>query len=154
MAKEWFIKQRIDDEKFIEICENAQSMSKAASTLGLHFNSFKKRAIELNCYTPNQAGIGIRKNMPKIPLSEIIFDNLHPSYQTYKLKQRLLEEGIKENRCQICNISEWNGQSINMELHHVDGDRTNHLLENLEMICPNCHSQTDNYRAKNKKAPQ
>jgi len=37
-----------------------------------------------------------------------------------------------------------------MELHHVDGDRTNHLLENLEMICPNCHSQTDNYRAKNK----
>jgi len=48
MAKKWFIKQRIDDDAFIEICENAQSMSKAASKLGLHFNSFKKRAIELN----------------------------------------------------------------------------------------------------------
>ena len=150
MAKEWFIKQRIDNTTFIEICTSAQSMSEAASKLGIHFNSFKKRAIELNCYKPNQAGIGIRKNMPKIPLSEIIYDNLHPSYQTYKLKQRLLEEGIKENCCKTCGISEWNGQTINMELHHVDGDRTNHLSENLEMICPNCHSQTDNYRAKNK----
>ncbi len=150
MEKEWFIKQRINDDIFIEICKNAQSMSKAASKLGLHFNSFKKRAIELNCYTPNQAGIGIRKNMPKIPLSEIIQQNLHPNYQTYKLKQRLLEEGIKENRCETCNISEWNELSINMELHHIDGNRNNHLLENLEMICPNCHSQTDNYRAKNK----
>jgi len=125
-------------------------MSEAASKLGLHFNSFKKRAIELDCYSPNQAGIGIRKNMPKIPLSEIIQDNLHPNYQTYKLKQRLLEEGIKENRCEVCSIAEWNGQPINMELHHIDGNRTNHLLKNLEMICPNCHSQTDNYRAKNK----
>ena len=146
MAKEWFIKQRIGDKTFIEICKNAQSMSEAASKLGLHF----KRAIELKCYTPNQAGIGIRKNMPKIPISAIIKDNLHPNYQTYKLKQRLLEEGIKKNHCEICNISEWNGQPINMELHHIDGNRTNHLLENLQMICPNCHSQTDNYRAKNK----
>ncbi len=72
MIKEWFIEQRIDDKVFIEICENAQSMSEAASKLGLHFNSFKKRAIELGCYKPNQAGIGLRKNMPKIPLSEII----------------------------------------------------------------------------------
>lgn len=150
MAKEWFIKQRISDNTFMEVCKNAPSMSKAASELGLHFNSFKKRAIELNCYRPNQAGIGLRKNMPKIPLSEIIQQNLHPNYQTYKLKQRLLEEEIKENRCEVCDISEWNGQPINMELHHVDGNRTNHLLENLEMICPNCHSQTDNYRAKNK----
>ena len=125
-------------------------MSEAASKLELHFNSFKKRAIELGCYQPNQAGIGIRKNKPKIPLEEIIFKNSYPNYQTYKLKQRLLEEGIKSNNCEICGIVEWNGNSINMELHHIDGNRTNHLLENLKRICPNCHSQTNNYRAKNK----
>ncbi|MEM1121082.1 MAG: HNH endonuclease signature motif containing protein, partial [Bacteroidota bacterium] len=68
----------------------------------------------------------------------------------YKLKQRLLEEGVKVNICEKCGIKDWNGESINMELHHIDGDRTNHKLENLEMICPNCHSQTANYRAKNK----
>ena len=125
-------------------------MSKAASKLGLHFNSFKKRALELNCYCPNQAGIGIRKNMPKIPLFEIIVENLHLNYQTYKLKQRLLEGGIKENKCEVCGLEDWNGAPLSMELHHEDGDRTNHLLENLLMICPNCHSQTDTYRAKNK----
>ena len=150
MAKKWFIHQRIVDADFISACNTSNSMSEAASKLGLHFNSFKKRAITLGCYHPNQAGIGIRKNMPKIPLSEIISESLHPNYQTYKLKQRLLKEGVKTNRCEKCGITEWNNESINMELHHIDGDRTNHLLNNLEMICPNCHSQTDNYRAKNK----
>ena len=148
--KKWYIKERITDEKFIDVCKAANSMSEAASKLGLHFNSFKKRALELDCYLPNQAGIGIRKNMPKIPLSEIITESLHPNYQTYKLKQRLLKEGIKENKCEVCGIEAWNGAPLNMELHHENGDRTNHLLENLLMICPNCHSQTDTYRAKNK----
>ena len=148
--KKWLIKERISDEIFPNTCNAANSMAEAASTLGLHFNSFKKRALELNCYRPNQAGIVIIKNMPRIPLSEIIVDNLHPNYQTYKLKQRLLEEEIKENKCEVCRIKEWNDAPINMELHHKDGNRTNHLLKNLEMICPNCHSQTDNYRAKNK----
>ena len=44
---------------------------------------------------------------------------------------------------------EWNDKKINMELDHIDGNRTNHKLKNLRMLCPNCHSQTDTYRAKN-----
>lgn len=150
MAKKWLIKNRIDDSSFIQICKSSNSMAEAASRLGLHFNSFKKRAIELGCYHPNQAGIGLRKNMPKIPLKEIIHDNLHPHYQTYKLKQRLIQEGVKKNQCEKCGISNWNGSPLKMELHHLDGNRTNHSLNNLQMICPNCHSQTTNYRAKNK----
>jgi hypothetical protein len=50
----WRIHQRIDDQVFIETCEEAESMASAAATLGLHFNSFKKRALELRCYKPNQ----------------------------------------------------------------------------------------------------
>ncbi|MEM1327167.1 MAG: hypothetical protein AAGI23_14490 [Bacteroidota bacterium] len=80
-------------------------MSEAAAKLGLHFNSFKKRALELNCYSPNQAGIGIRKNMPKTPIEDIIFYNLHPQYQSFKLKKRLLKEGFKESQCEVCGIS-------------------------------------------------
>lgn len=148
--KKWLIKERIDNSFFIEVCKESFSMAEAASKLELHFNSFKKRAIELGCYIPNQAGIGLRKNMPKIPLDDIIVKGLYPHYHTYKLKQRLLKKGLKKNTCQRCGIKSWNGLPINMELHHVDGSRTNHLLENLEMICPNCHSQTKNYRAKNK----
>jgi hypothetical protein len=65
------------------------------------------------------------------------------------LKQRLLQEGLKENRCERCGITEWRGKPLNMQLHHRDGDGTNNRLENLELICPNCHSQTDTYGGRN-----
>ena len=148
--REWRIKNRIDDKHFIDICKSSNSMAEAASRLGLHFNSFKKRACELGCYQPNQAGIGITKSKPWIPLKEIIEDNLHPHYQTYKLKRRLLAKGIKKNQCERCGISDWNGEKISMELHHIDGNRTNHCFDNLIILCPNCHSQTTNYRSKNR----
>ncbi len=147
---QWFIKNRISDDDFVKICQGSKSMAEAAAKLKLHFNSFKKRALELGCYKPNQAGIGIRKNTPKIPLIDIIEKNLFPHYQSFKLKKRLLGEGIKKNKCETCGITIWNGTQIQMELHHKDGNRTNHLLSNLQMLCPNCHSQTDNFRAKNK----
>ena len=151
MAKnKWAIKDRIDDKLFIEVCNRSLSMSQAAAELGLHFNSFKKRAIELGCYRPNKAGIGVRKNMPKIPINDIIVKGLHPNYQSYKLKNRLIDEGIKVNQCEECGIEQWNNKSLKMELHHINGDRTDHQLENLKLLCPNCHSQTDNFRAKNK----
>ena len=151
MKKNWFIKNRIDDEEFIRICKSSKSMAEAASKLELHFNSFKKRALELDCYQPNQAGIGIRKNTPKIPIEKIVVEGKYPHYQSYKLKQRLLNEHIKINKCDECGIDNWNDKPLNMELHHIDGNRSNHLLENLAMLCPNCHSQTDTFRAKNKK---
>ena len=62
-----------------------------------------------------------------------------------KLKNRLINEGYKENRCELCGISEWNGKPLVCQLHHIDGDVTNNELSNLQMLCPNCHSQTDNY---------
>ena len=73
----------------------------------------------------------------------------YPEYQTFKLKNRLLQEGIMENKCSICNLTEWNGKPLNMELDHINGNRTDHRLKNLRMICPNCHAQTETYRAKN-----
>ena len=145
------IKDRIEDDLFISICKTENSMAAAAAKLDLHFNSFKKRALELGCYQPNQAGIGIRKNVPKIPIQDIIEKNLHPQYQSYKLKQRLFKEGIKKNQCELCGISKWQQKALNMELHHKDGIRTNHSLNNLVILCPNCHSQTDTFRARNKK---
>ena len=51
--------------------------------------------------------------------------------------------------CSSCGISEWNGKPILLEVNHIDGKSKNNILENLELLCPNCHSQTDTYRAKN-----
>lgn len=68
------------------------------------------------------------------------------------LKTLLLKENIKENKCEICGISEWHGKPIICQLHHKDGDNKNNILENLQILCPNCHSQTDTYCAVRKKA--
>jgi hypothetical protein len=65
------------------------------------------------------------------------------------LKSRLLDEGLKENRCERCGISEWQGESLNMQLHHVNGDGLDNRLENLELLCANCHSQTSTYGGRN-----
>ncbi len=145
------IKDRIEKNTFIKICNESISMAEASAKLGLHFNSFKKRALELNCYNTNQSGIGMKKLMPKIPLKEIIYENKHPQYQTYKLKLRLIEDGILKNMCKCCGLeNSWNGKKIELELDHIDGDSKNHNLKNLRLLCPNCHSQTETFRSKNR----
>jgi len=61
------------------------------------------------------------------------------------LKTRLFAEGLKENRCEECGLTEWLGKPLSMALHHVNGDGRDNRLENLVMLCPNCHSQTENF---------
>jgi hypothetical protein len=145
------IKDRINNDAFRKACNESNSMAEAAALLNLHFNSFKKTAIELDCYKPNQSGKGLKKIAPKIPLSDIIEKGIYPHYQSFKLKKRLIKEGFKKNVCEACDCSSWQSKPLNLELHHADGNRQNHHLSNLKLLCPNCHSQTDTFRAKNKK---
>jgi hypothetical protein len=70
---------------------------------------------------------------------------------TWRLRNRLIREGIRENRCERCRRTTWLGMPIPLEIHHKDGDRTNNCLPNIELLCPNCHALTGNYRGKKKK---
>lgn len=65
------------------------------------------------------------------------------------LKQRLLKEGLKENRCEWCGLTNWRGKPLNMALHHLNGDGGDNRLENIVFLCPNCHAQTPNYGGRN-----
>lgn len=65
-------------------------------------------------------------------------------------RRRVLEE--QNFHCQICKLNKWLDKNIVLEIDHIDGNRQNNTRENLRAICPNCHSQTETYKSKNKKS--
>ena len=132
-----------------------KTMLASANALGMPFMTFRHRAKKLNVYKPNQSRKGIPRLSTEyfkqtISLYEIL-NGQHPHYNTNSLKKRLIKEGIKQNKCENenCSIVDvWNGKPLVLHLDHIDGDSTNHKLENLRMLCPNCHSQTETYAGK------
>ena len=60
--------------------------------------------------------------------------------KSYILKQKLVRDGLKEDKCELCGVSEWLNIKLPLELHHKDGDHFNNDLSNLQILCPNCHS--------------
>ena len=119
---------------------------------GGNYETIRKAIREFNLDTSHFTGQGHLRgkshNYNTRPLRSILVRG--KLEQTFRLKLRLLAEGYKQHRCECCGITEWLKQPVPLELHHKDGDRTN-LLRNLELLCPNCHALTDNYRGKNKK---
>ncbi len=78
-----------------------------------------------------------------MPIEDLLVAG-RPSSRNH-IKQRIMGAGLKENRCEICGITDWMGKPLNMELHHVNGDGLDNRLENLQLLCGNCHAQTDNW---------
>jgi DNA invertase Pin-like site-specific DNA recombinase len=83
----------------------------------------------------------------KIPLEELLVVGRRTGRS--HLKARLIDAGLKENRCEICGIREWLGEPLNMQLHHKNGDGADNRIQNLQLLCANCHSQTDTYGGRN-----
>jgi 5-methylcytosine-specific restriction endonuclease McrA len=137
------------EKYFIEVCNASSSMNQAAIKLGMNYKTLCFHAKRLNCFSSNQSGKGIAKAQKEnvILLSEI-FEGKY-NYQSHKLKKRLLKEDVKIHQCESCNLDKWLNKPIPLELHHKDGNRYNNQLDNLMLLCPNCHALTENYRAKN-----
>lgn len=94
----------------------------------------------------------LNRRLKILPFERILIEN--SPLNTGSLKKRLFSSGLKEKRCEgeNCGITEWRGKPISFELHHVNGINNDHRLENLLILCPNCHSQTDSYKGRNKVA--
>lgn len=92
-------------------------------------------------YSGNMSGKGIRHD-PKRKTAEEYADTLNP--KSWLLKQKLIEDGIKEDKCEICGQTNiWLGKRLPLELHHIDGNHFNNSLTNLQILCPNCHAIQD-----------
>lgn len=89
----------------------------------------------------------------KVHINELPFEKVFKKgthHSSSVLKNKLIKTRIKKfEKCECCGISSWMGKPIVIQLHHKDGDNTNNEVNNIAELCPNCHSQTENYSRRN-----
>ena len=87
------------------------------------------------------------KRVGKLNIEDVLNNNIKIKSRKKKKKLFILE--YKERKCECCGVGEeWQGKPLTLELHHIDGNHNNNNLDNLQILCPNCHSQTDSFRKK------
>ena len=155
-------KRKWTDEQLIKAVQENKSIAGVIKQLGLKpaggnyqtvNNKIKELNLDISHFTGQGWNIGLKFNpKPIIPIDEILVKD--SNYQSYKLAKRLIKEGYKERKCECCNLTEWLGEPIKLELHHINGCHTDNRLENLQLLCPNCHSYTENWRGRGKKRAQ
>jgi hypothetical protein len=117
---------------------------------GGNYANIQNRCKEFNVDTSHFFGMAWnRKEHPAFskngkPLDEFFVKGDKKADST-KVKNRLINNGLREYKCERCGIYEWCGGRIVIELHHLNGDPSDNRLDNLQLLCPNCHSQTHNY---------
>jgi hypothetical protein len=149
-----------NDEQLIEAVTTSVSFREVIEKLGLipaggNYLQVQQKIKLLGCNTKHFTGYHWNKGLkgrylPLTPLKEVLVEN--SSYQSYKLKIRLYRENLKKPECEICG---WNTQStdgrIPVELDHINGDHFDNRIENLRILCPNCHSLQLTHRGINSK---
>ncbi|WP_035559142.1 HNH endonuclease [Hymenobacter sp. IS2118] len=147
------------DDEFRQAVAQSLSVRQVLSRIGLvpaggNYKTVHSRIARLGLDTSHFTGaawnVGVRYRSfgRKAELREILVEH-SPYAFTHGLRRRLLKEGVKQHRCEACGLNTWQGQPIPLELHHQNGVNNDHRLENLQLLCPNCHAQTTSYRGKN-----
>jgi transposase-like protein len=85
-----------------------------------------------------------------MPVEKLIAGRRNRSH----LKRRLVRLGLLADACHECGISVWRGKPLSLCLHHVNGINDDNRLENLALLCPNCHSQTENFAGRNRRVAE
>jgi len=120
---------------------NYFQLQKYIKELKFDITHFKGRA-----WNKGLKGIG----NPRIPLEQILVKN--SAFQSYKLKNRLFKANLKPKHCEICRWAEMAPDGrLPLEIDHINGDVHDNRLENLRILCPNCHSLQPHYRGRNRR---
>ena len=144
-----------------EAVQKSQSVRQVIKALGLipaggNYVQVNKYIVKYALDTSHFTGQGWSKGLkiPQKPIRatrDVLTKN--SDFQSYKLKKRLFEERLKEVRCEMCSWAKVSPDGrIPLELDHINGDRFDNRLQNLRILCPNCHSLQPTHRGRNKKS--
>lgn len=151
-------KSKTTDESFTKIVEESISISEVLRKCNLipaggNYKTTKQRIARLNLTTDHFLGQGYLEGQThdfgKRPIEDHLVNG--STITSHKLRIRLLNEKIFERKCYKCGLEKWNGEEIPLELEHINGINNDNRIENLTILCPNCHAQTSTYRGKNRK---
>lgn len=155
------MKYKFSKEELKDVVDKSLSVAQVCRSLNIkpcggNYKTLKYKFSEFDIDTSHFTGpawnVGDRfRPFNKVqPLETILIENSTHT-NSGSLKRRLIKEGVLKAKCEVCNLSEWMGKPIPIELDHVNGNNRDNRRENLRILCPNCHAQTETYRGKNKK---
>lgn len=123
-----------------EVCRKIGIIAGGGNYKTLRYKT-RKWNIDISHFTGAAWNVGKRyRQINKAQdLKEILIGNSHFVSGT-KLKERLFKEGIKQRRCEKCTLEIWNNLPIPLEINHINGLHYDNRLENIEILCPNCHA--------------
>lgn len=127
-----------------EVCRQLNIRPNGGNYKTIH-NQIKKYDVDISHFTGQGWNVGLKvKPIKALSINDILIEN--STYSSFKLKNRLFDNNLKEEKCEQCGNVAWNGEKIPLELHHINGINTDNRFENLKILCCNCHAQTNNYR--------
>lgn len=135
--------RKYSDDQVVAAAKQVKSIAGLLKKLGLkpaggNYANMKRTLQRLDVDTSHFTGQGWNKEQQLKDWSQYS--------RATTFKPHLIK--IRSHQCEMCQGEEWMDQKIPLEVHHIDGDRTNNEYSNLQLLCPNCHAQTDNYRNK------
>lgn len=152
--------RRWTNDEFIEIVKNSKcykdickqlnygngsggykTVKKYIELLNLDVSHFLSRSERMKLNNPSKYNNTLS--------NEEVFVKSLPISNSLQLKKRILRDNLFTYECKICKISSWEGKELSLHLDHINGDNSDHRLENLRFLCPNCHSQTSTYAGRN-----
>lgn len=152
--------EKMDEQKLREVVKNCISIAEVLKSLNMsvstgNYRTFHRCVKRFQINTDHflgQSHLQGKSHESKTtqPLNKVLTKNSAYSNINH-LKKRLIRENLLVYKCYECGINSWRDNKLSLQLDHINGIYNDHRIENLRLLCPNCHSQTETFSGKNKK---